>query len=65
MQLNYRNREKEIYGVYSLLSIKNILLLSYKKKYSRSLSVYTVYLQFYYTLQIHLTERERNKKQTL
>lgn len=65
MQLNYRNRRKKIYGVYySLLSIKNILLLSYEKKYSRSLSVYTIYLQFYYTLQIHLTKRKRNKKRT-
>lgn len=66
MQLNYRNKKKkDIYGVYSLLNIKNILLLSYEKKYNRSLSVYTVYLQFYYTLQIHLTKRERNKKRTL
>lgn len=66
MQLNYRNKEKkDIYGVYSLLNIKNILLLSYEKKYNRSLSVYTVYLQFYYTLQIYLTKRERNKKRTL
>lgn len=69
MQLNYRNKEKKRYiwriDIYSLLNIKNILLLSYEKKYNRSLSVYTVYLQFYYTLQIYLTKRERNKKRTL